>query len=79
MSFDLPSNIEPQVLEYAKSQHLSENDALVRLVQAGLLAQKRDFGNEKKPLYGAMFGAVKKGYGSQDSIDNAISELRDAW
>ena len=79
MSFDLPPNIEPQVQEYAKAQHLSENDALIRLVQAGLMAQKVHFGNGKKPHYSAMFGAVKKGYGSKDAIDNAISELRDAW
>ena len=39
MSLDLPISIEPRVREFAKAQHITEGEAVVRLIQAGLEAQ----------------------------------------
>ena len=36
MSFDIPPEIEPQVQEFARSQHISANEAVLRLIEAGL-------------------------------------------
>jgi len=41
MSFDIPLTIEPQVIEYAQSEHITQDEAIVRLIQAGLTASHR--------------------------------------
>lgn len=41
MSFDIPASIEPSVREYADSHHVSTNEALVMLIQAGLRASDK--------------------------------------
>jgi hypothetical protein len=39
MSFEIPAYIEPQVQRFAKSQHITANEAVVRRNKAGLDAQ----------------------------------------
>jgi hypothetical protein len=36
MSFDVPAFIEPDIQQYADAQHISEDQAIVQLLQAGL-------------------------------------------
>ncbi|MBS1725506.1 MAG: hypothetical protein JST51_02210 [Armatimonadetes bacterium] len=79
MSFDIPPNIEPQVKEFAQAQHISETEALIRLIQAGLSVQKIPPQETVRPSYGSMFGILKNGYGSPEAVDKAIDEIRDAW
>ncbi len=79
MSFVIPANIEPQVQAFAQAQHISETEAVIRLIQAGLSVQKVQVPDVDRPNYASMFGAVKNGYGSPEAVDKAIAEERDAW
>jgi len=36
MSFEIPTSIEPQVQQFAHAQHISTDEAVVRLIEAGL-------------------------------------------
>ena len=36
MSFDIPRHIESEVQEYAGTQHISTDEAILRLIQSGL-------------------------------------------
>ena len=36
MSFDIPTYIEPQVQQFAHAQYISADEAVVRLIEAGL-------------------------------------------
>ena len=36
MSFDIPTYIEPQVQQFANAQHISADEAVVRLIEAWL-------------------------------------------
>jgi len=36
MSFEIPAHMEPDVRQYAKSQHITSDEAVVRLIKAGL-------------------------------------------
>jgi hypothetical protein len=36
MGFEIPQYMEPQVREFAHSQQISEDEAVVRLIEAGL-------------------------------------------
>ncbi len=63
MSFDIPVAIEPQIIEYAQSEHITEGEAIVRLIQAGLSAYQQqpgqnailsDFGSLGDPMDAAI-------------------------
>jgi hypothetical protein len=41
MSFDLPASVERDLERYARAEHISPADAVVRLVQSGLESSKR--------------------------------------
>ncbi|MGO8671142.1 MAG: hypothetical protein ACLQVD_07255 [Capsulimonadaceae bacterium] len=36
MSFDIPMTIEPEIIRYAKSEQITPQEAVIRLIQAGL-------------------------------------------
>ena len=40
MSFDIPARIEPSIQEFAHSQHITTDEAVVRLIEAGLKASQ---------------------------------------
>ena len=42
MTFDIPATIEPDVIQYATAQRITEHEAIVRLIQAGLKAQQTE-------------------------------------
>jgi hypothetical protein len=42
MSFDIPIAIEPQIIQYAESEHITESEAIVRLIQAGLSTKAQE-------------------------------------
>ena len=39
MSFDIPVAIEPEIIQYAQTERITESEAIVRLIQAGLNAR----------------------------------------
>ena len=41
MSFDIPATMEQDIRQYAQAEHLSADEALIKLVQTGLRAAKR--------------------------------------
>jgi len=52
MTFDIPVTIEPEILQYAQSEHITENEAIVRLIQAGLTITHRETNNQNAILSG---------------------------
>ena len=42
MSFDIPVAIEPDIIQYARIENLTEHEAIVRLIQAGLNATRTE-------------------------------------
>jgi hypothetical protein len=42
MGFDIPSTIEPEIIQYATSMHITTEEAIVRLIQAGLTIQESE-------------------------------------
>ena len=51
MSFDLPINVERDLELYAKAEHITPAEAVVKFVQSGLKASKRKVANgEAEPI-----------------------------
>lgn len=42
MSFDIPTHLKREIQEYARSVHISTDEAVVRLVASGLREAKRE-------------------------------------
>jgi hypothetical protein len=40
MSFDIPPQIEPSIKEFARAQHITADEAIVRLLEEGLRANQ---------------------------------------
>jgi hypothetical protein len=78
MSFDIPQRYEPQIEQVAQEQHITTDEALDRIIQAGL---ERFVPMTKPPSvsYASLFGAAKNGYGSREAVDRAIAEMRNEW
>ena len=36
MSLSVPANIEPEIIQYAQAEHITADEAIVRLIQVGL-------------------------------------------
>jgi len=36
MSFDIPAHIEPEIKQYAQAQHITVDEAIVKLLKVGL-------------------------------------------
>jgi hypothetical protein len=52
MSFDIPIAIEPEIIQYAQAEHITEAEAIVRLIQAGLSASHREAQDQNAILSG---------------------------
>jgi len=80
LGLDIPHRYEPQILQLAQSQHISRDEALDRILQAGLerLGTPAELGSTS---YASLFGAVKGAgaHGSQEAVDRHIAELREEW
>ena len=48
MNYDLPGSIESDIQEFAKSEHISADEAVVRLVQTGLKAGRNSGTTRRK-------------------------------
>ena len=46
MSFDIPSNIEPMIQQFAAEQRITHDEAIVRLIQEGFTASHEAKANE---------------------------------
>lgn len=78
MGLNIPHRYEPQIQEVANAQHITTDEALDRILQAGL---ERFVPPAIQPRvsYASLFGAAKGGYGSREAVDRAIAEMRDEW
>ena len=78
MHFEIPREFEPKIQQVADSEHISEQEALDRIIRAGLelFVSKAQ---HPPASYASLFGAAKSGYGSREAIDRAIAEMRSEW
>ena len=85
MSYDIPQRYEPQIKQFAHAQHISMNEALERILQAGLEqvvptdTKTVDEAPAPARTYASFFGSIKNGYGSPEAVDRAIEEMRNEW
>ena len=80
MSYDIPPRYEPQIQEIARAQHISKQEALDRVIQAGL---ERIVSLPPQPYVSnaSLFGSVSGpgAHGSKEAVDRYIAELRNEW
>lgn len=70
MSFEIPVSIEPQVQRYAEERHLTIDEAIVKLLEAGL-------GQQNVALSGlGLFGDPKDAEALDAAVDLAYEERR---
>lgn len=71
MSFEIPANIEPDVRHYAQAQHITADEAVVRLIKAGLkVAQARP---ANRSILGA-FASPEDAAIMDDALELAMQE-----
>jgi hypothetical protein len=86
VSIELPASLESTIRAYAAAERLSAEDAVLRLIEAGLKIEEehralaRD-SSRHRPSYSSLFGAAKTGatYGTPEAVDRYIAELRNEW
>ncbi len=88
MTFDIPQQYEPTIQEFALTQHISTEEALDRIIQAGL---ERYVPTDRTPVdsdlprarsYASFFGVAigrPGAHGSREAVDRYIAELRNEW
>ena len=78
MALDIPQRYEPKIEQVAQAQHITTDEALGRILDAGL---ERFVPPTAQPRvsYASLFGAAKNGYGSREAVDRAIAEMRNEW
>lgn len=70
MSFDIPVSIEPQIQRYAEAQHLTVDEAIVKLLEVGL-------SNENPALAGlGLFGSPEDAAALDAAVSLAYEERR---
>lgn len=70
MSFDIPVSIEPQIQRYADERHLTIDEAIVKLLEAGL-------GQDNVALSGlGLFGDPEDAEALDAAVDLAYEERR---
>jgi hypothetical protein len=87
MGLSIPHHFENQIQEVAADQHISTDEALDRIIRAGLerLGPKSSLpagerGTERS--YASFFGVAKGRpgvHGSREAVDRYIEELRSEW
>jgi hypothetical protein len=71
MSFDIPPYMEPQVQQFAQNQHISPDEAVIRLIEAGLnVAQSKPTG---RSILGA-FAGPEDSAGMDEALDLAMRD-----
>ena len=80
MSYDIPSQFEPQIQKIAQAQHISTDEALNQVIQAGLERFVSQAGSPPAD-YASLFGSVKGAgaHGSKEAVDEYVEELRSEW
>ena len=53
MALDIPANIAPDIRKYARSQHITEDQAVARLLKAGLESTRSQ---SRRSIIGAFAG-----------------------
>lgn len=80
MALVIPDSWERQIQEIAQAQHISTDEALNRIIAAGV---ERFSPPSVQPQvsYAALFGSVKGpgAHGSREAVDRYLAELRIEW
>jgi hypothetical protein len=42
MTFEIPTTVEPEIIKYARTEHITADEAIVRLIHAGLSASRKE-------------------------------------
>ena len=85
MGLDIPHRWEPQIEEISQAQHISLDEAIDRVVQAGVKSLQADPALASVPTrrcYASFYGSIKgrpSAHGSKEAVDKYIAELRDEW
>jgi len=76
MSFDFPVTIQQDIQLYAQAEHISVDEALLKLVQTGLKATKRR-GKAVVPLTDAELAAFDQAFPALDKLADVTDEQWD--
>jgi hypothetical protein len=80
MSLNIPSHYEPQIQQLAAAQHISTDEAVDRVVKAGL-ERFVPITMEPPVSNASLFGSVNGpgAHGSKEAVDRYLAELRAEW
>ena len=80
MALDILHRWEPQIEQVARAQNITTDEALDRVIEAGL---ERLIPPAAQPpvSYASLFGAAKGPgtHGSREAVDCYLAELRNEW
>ena len=81
ISFDIPQRWEPQIEQIAQAQHISTDEALDRVIEAGVEKFQLSSAVEPRVSYASLYGSVKGpgAHGSREAVDRYLAELRSEW
>jgi len=80
MGYNVPIQYEPQIEQVAQAEHISGDEALDRILRAGL-ERLIPTAEQPKVSNASLFGSVKGpgAHGSKEAIDRYLAELRAEW
>lgn len=80
MALDVPQRWESQIQEIAQAQHITTDEALDRILAAGV-ERLMPHVEEPRVSYASLFGSVKGpgAHGSREAVDRYLAELRNEW
>ncbi len=77
MSFDIPMTIEPEIMQYAQLEHITADEAVVRLIQVGLTTSRRGTTDQNAILSGlGLFADPKDAALLDEAVAIAYEERR---
>ena len=77
MALDVPHRWESQIEEIAQAQHITTDEALNRVIAAGV-ERLTPSGTEARVSFSSLYGSVKGpgAHGSREAVDRYLAELR---
>ncbi|MBS1718568.1 MAG: hypothetical protein JSS72_12635 [Armatimonadetes bacterium] len=87
VSYDIPDQYEPQIRQLAQAQHISADEALDRIIRAGLqhfVSRSKSTSKAKKdvPDISDIFANAPhcpSAFKSREQVDAYVNELRNEW
>jgi len=80
MNYDIARRYEPQIEQVAQAKHITTDEALERIIQAGL-ERLVPIADQLPVSNAALFGSVKGpgAHGSKEAVDQYLAEMRAEW